>query len=338
MVQKAQKFVAEHGLLIAEETTAYGTYASPSAPGDAIYVDEPVVVLPQYEDDGARTPEAGGAGTYPPSGKSGRFAEFDIATVVRGAGSAYSSSVFPLDIHLLLLACGHDVTTDSTTNSEKQTYSPNSQDSTSVSVEAYSRGEFMQLAGALGSLQIEIDGNGYGVATASFMSLVSQMPQDISSFPDLSGIGSQQAPKGESMTVEIGNYTSPRVRAVRFNQNREVVPRVDTTEADGHGGFAAVAREPTLEVDIEAETLSTSSPYHASDKINPYELEDRATQVTAKAHLGSNQYNRMKISGDQAVVQDVSEQDFNGVAGWTLTFGMHQSNPQQDDDYSVVFD
>lgn len=338
MVQKAQKFVAEHGLLIAEETTDYGTYASPSAPGDAIYVDEPVVVLPQYEDDGQRTPESGGAGTYPPSGKSGRFAEFDIATVVRGAGSAYSSSTFPLDIHLLLLACGHDVSTDSTTSSEKQTYSPNSQGSTSVSVEAYSRGEFMQLAGALGNLQVEIDGTGYGVATASFMSLVNQMPQDISSFPDLSGIGSQQAPKGESMTVEIGDYTSSRVRAVRFNQNREIVPRVDTTEADGHGGFAGVSRAPVVEIDLEAETLSTSSPYHASDDINPYELEDRATQLTVKSVLGSTQYNRMEITGDQAVIQDVSEQDFNGVAGWTLQCGLHQSNPQQDDDYSIIFD
>lgn len=336
MVEKAKKFVADHGFLVAEETSGYGTFESVTS-SEAILVREPVTVFPQYEDDGNRTPETGGAGTYPPAGKSGRFAEFDVATVIRGAGSAYSSSVFPLDIHLLLLACGHDVATDSTTGSEKQTYTPNNQDSTSVSAEAYSRGEFMQLAGALGSLQMEIDGPGLGVATASMMALVNQMPQD-SSPPDLSGLASLQPPKAESMVVTIGNYTSARVRRIAFNQNREVVSRVDTVEGDGHGGFAAVAREPQLEIDLEAETLSTSSPFHEASAIDPYELEDRATQVTASAQLGTQQYNRMTISGDQAVIQDVSDQDFDGVAGWRLTFGLHQSNPQVDDDYSIVFD
>lgn len=335
----ASKLRIKHGLLMVTES-GYGDGGSPTGADDAILVEEPVVIVPEYLESGERSPEVGQGGHYPKAQPGGRQAvSFVVPVLGRGADEAYSASVVPPELDVLLQICGHTSTLDDTGGSETYTYDPTSDPSqyTSGFMEAYADGEQVDVKGIFGTMSFEIAGPTFSRWEAECSGFIDTDPSD-ASVPSLT-IDDHQPPKAEGITLTIGDYT-PVVRAVRFNQNRAIGPRPDQNASSGHAGFNAGRALATLEVDIEADTLSTSSPYHESDKLDPYQLHQLATSLGLSFTVGDNQYNRFTFSADQAQVNAAPEkgEDAEGVALWTLSFQLNQTAPGADDAYQIVFD
>lgn len=340
MPSQVEKQTLDHGLLLATEAS-YGAGGSLAGTDDAVLVEEPVEIVPSYAGSGERGPSVGRGGPWQKAPPVGRFAEgFTIPVLVRGADEAYSSSIFPSDIHVPLRISGHDVSTDSSAGTESQTYTPTVDASSYASgvVESYTRGELQTVEGVLGSLSMEFEDSGFLRADVECSGLVTTDPTD-ASVPSLT-LDTHQPPKGENLQLSVGNLTAGRIRSLTFNQNRAIGPRLDRNASDAHGGFHGGAIDPELQVEIEATALSTASPPHEASSIDPYELYALATVLEVSFTIGSTQYNRMTFTASQAQISAEPEkgEDAEGVALWTLTFQLGQSSPGAGDWYTITFD
>lgn len=340
MPNQVEKQNLDHGLMLGLEGS-YGGGGTLAGADDAILVEEPVEIVPQYAGSGDRGPSVGRGGPWQKAPPVGRFAEgFTIPVLVRGAGEAYSSSIFPSDIHELLRISGHNVTTVSTAGSETQTYDPTVTASEYASgfLESYTRGEKMPVEAVVATLSMEFQDNGYLQAAAECSGIITTDPTD-ASVPSLT-YDDHQPPKGDNISLTIGNLTAGRIRSLTFNQNRAVGPRRDWNEAGGHGGFHLGSVNPELQVLLEATALSTASPPHEAASIDPYELYALATEVAVSFTIGTTQYNKMTFTASQAQISQEPEKDDDaeGVALWNLTFQLGQSSPGAHDFYTILFD
>lgn len=337
MASQAEKLLITHGLGAALESTYGGGHpTSFTYPDDAILVEERVEVTPIFNTDGERSPGTGQGGRYLKVSPGGRHADFTIAVLARGSNAAYSSSVFPSDLHVLLRACGHSVTTVASVGVESQTYAPDTTPDGSAALQAFSRAEQFDLTGVLGSMSFTIDGPTFTRFDFALRGIMDTDPVD-AAVPDLSGIAQHQPPKAEAITLNIGNYVAPRVKSVTFNQNLNLQNRNDVNAASGFAGIAQGFRDPQLEVVLEASALE-GSPFHGTTGIDPYALWEAATQLPVDFTVGSTQYNRFTFSAPQAQITNVDKGEEGEVALWTVQFGLAQTVPGADDDYSLVFD
>lgn len=335
MPSVAEKFLITHGLGAILEGS-YGAGGAFTYPADAVLVEERVELVPVYNVDGERSPGTGQGGRYFKVSPGGRHADFTVAALARGANAAYSASVFPPDLHVLLRACGLSVTTDVTVSAESQTYAPDTTPDGSAALEAYTRGEKFLLTGVLGSLSFEIAGPAFARFEFALRGIMDTAPSD-AAVPDLSGIPQHQPPKAEAITLNIGDYAAPRVKAVRFNENRNLQNRNDLNAASGFAGIGQGFRNPLLEVDIEQSAL-VGTPFHAAGGIDAYALHEAATALGLDFTVGSVQYNRFTFDCNQAQITDLSKGEEGEVALWTVQFGLAQTVPGGDDDYSLIFD
>ena len=334
MASQAEKLLITHGIL-AKIETSYGAGGSPTGADDAILVEERVEVTPMFNVDGERSPGTGQGGRYLKVAPGGRHAEFTVPVLGRGSNVAYAADEFPDDVHVFLRASGHSVVTDATPSSESQTYTPDTTPDGSVVIEAYTRAEKFTLAGVLGSMAFAIDGPSFTRFDFECQGILEADPTD-AVVPALT-IASHQPPKAESIGLFVGDYVAPRVKGVRFTQNLNLAKRNDVNAATGFAGIAQGYRDPILEIDLEATALQTT-PFHKVAGLDPYALMENATVVPVGFTVGGTQYNTFTFAADYAQLIDVSKAEEGEVALWTLKFGLAQSAPGADDDYSFVFD
>lgn len=333
----AEKLTVRHGVLGKLE----GSYnegiatTAPAAASDGLLPEEEFVATLESIHSGEREADAGAGGRYKRAPASGRVGTFTLPVVARGAGSAYSATVVPPELHTLLRVAGHSATLDATTGAEKYTYAPDRDAADSAAFELYGRGQKWPLTGVLATMGFEVEAGGFLRFSFDAQGVGGTVAD--ASRPSIT-LDGQEPPKAESLSVTIGNYTGGVVRAIRFTQNRELGRRTDLN-TDGFAGVAPGPWDPTLEIDLEMDALAGASPWHAAGDLDPYRLFDDAEAVSVGFTVGTDQYNKIKVTAPQAQMSGYPQEGEDGPTGvWTLPFTLPQSAPAADDEYSIVLE
>jgi hypothetical protein len=337
MASALEKVITLYGLL-GDLESSYGGGATLTAADDAILLADKIDVPIMAAVTGERGPAPGVGASFARVQPRGWYTEFPLIVIARGAGSAYSTSVVPRDLHAALQMSGHSAVLDDTGGSEQYTYAPVSalDDFESAAFEGYSRDEMIELVGAYSDFIFDIDGASFMRCEFPLRAVVDALPVDTAlpsmTYQDLTVI----PPTAVNLSIALGNFTGARSRKIRFQANRNVFgPRIDQNAASNPlAGFGIGRRNPTIEWTIEQTALATS-PYHAAAAIDPYRLRDAGTELAFSFTLGSAQYNRIVFTASQVQVVDVRSEEDDEAALWTLALECHTSDAVTDDDYQI---
>lgn len=335
------KLVTLLGLLGKEEAT-YGTAIALTSTSDGLLmqftdrnIGAPASI--EYAFDGDLGPSVASGATTKRAAPAGRSFRAQLPFRAKGAGSAYAAATVP-NVHKILKASGFDAAVTTTTGSEKWTYTPTPEGTTytSLTLNAYARGELWAASGVVGNLSINFDNQAPPVWTFDARGIAS-VPTDSSvptiTYPSFSTI----PPLASSATVVIGSFTTNAVvLGGSFTYNRGIDnPRVPIS--GNHLGFVPSGRGPRLTFTVEA-TAFVGSPYHTSAGLDPTLLREAATSIAVSVQFGSTQYNRYKIELPTAQLVNVTPANNGPVATYTLEFAGHGSTPVLNDDCTITFD
>jgi hypothetical protein len=335
------KLVTLLGLLGKEEAT-YGTAIALTTTSDGLLmqftdrnIGAPASI--EYAYDGDLGPSVASGATTKRAAPAGRSFRAAIPFRAKGAGSAYAAATVP-NLHKIIKASGFDAALTSTTSSEKYTYTPTSEGVgyTSLTLNAYARGELWAAAGCVGNLSINFDNQAPPVWTFDVRGIAS-VPTDAAvpaiTYPSFSTI----PPLASSATVVIGSFTTNAVvLGGSFTFNRGIDnPRVPISGT--HLGFVPSGRGPRMTLTVE-QTAFVGSPFHTSAGIDPTLLREAATSITVSIAFGSTQYNRYTIAMATAQLVNVTPANKGPTATVTLEFAGHGSTPTTNDDCSITFD
>jgi hypothetical protein len=318
--------------LLAKLEGSYNGGGALAAATDGQWLLEEFAANITYVHDGKRINQAPGTGnTFKRLKPTGLIMDGTPKFEGRGAGVAYSASVFPPDVHVFLRASGHSFVTDTTGGAEKQTYSPQSlNDSTwsSLVCEGYARNQKYPFQALYCDMGFTVDGNGPMVFEFPFKA-IGTVPTDVAPPAPTYQALTVTPPKAESAVLSFNGVSSLVVRKVSFKKNQVVAgPRINQ-QSPSIGGFAMGSRNPVFEVEVEAVALST---------LNPYSLNDLATPIVITYQIGAAAvYNRIKFTANQAQVIDVKDGKDGPTAIWTITSELKPSSPILSDDYSLAF-
>lgn len=327
---------------MAKIEVAYGTPIALTAATDGVDLIEEPEVDPQYVHDGARHGKSPAShGGRKRVGRMARFAQPTLRMEPAGAGAAYAAAVVP-NAHTFLRAAGFLATLDATASSEKWTYTPHAVGAEeSITLELYSRGEKHALAGVYQQLTIDMDVPGIPIFEFASNGLYSALPTDVA-FPSIT-YPTVEPPKAEGVnfevTIGVDTFTAGKIKKLMVTQNRNIAARALDNVTGLHGGFNVGAeRVIELEAIIEAEALTSGSPYLAAAGLNVFELMERASVMELAFGCGSVQYKKFSFAAATAQMI-ASPRQLEGSAGmWAVKFHCLPSTLTSNDEMSLVFD
>lgn len=324
--------------LLAKLEASYGAGGAPSPTTDGILLEERPKLTLAYANDGARPATGLALGHQRRVKPTGATVSFSAKHAAKGAGAAYSASVWPSP-HVLLRAAGFDAAVDVTGGAEKYTYTPTPGPTgyASAVLSAYLRGELMPITGALADLTSwSFDGPHVPVFEFALQGLrgaISDANVPAVTYPGLA----LDAPRAVNVAFTLGNLTGAVVRKAMLKFGREISPRLDVNAGGGHAGFAPGARKPMLEVTYETPALALT-PFTAASTIDPYSLYEAGTEVAASLNIGSTQYDKYNWAFAKAQVAQAPEEDEDGPVALTkLTLQLNPSTIGANDELSLVF-
>jgi hypothetical protein len=333
---------ARYGFLAALES-AYGTaFTLADATHGILVADEPDVNV-EYADDGQRKFNAPATGAkWRNTTKSGRFAKFTALADLAGFGAAYSASNLPL-ADALIRASGFARTVVVTGGSESVTYTPSPLNAlASVTARVYRRGLQYDLRGGLATFKVGGETGTIPRATFDLQGVMDALPTDLT-LPAITYAGPNAAaivpPKAEALTLTMGTNVPTRVREFEFTADRPIVARRLDNSTGGHGGFnSGAGRSFMLRAVVEAQALATTSPWHTSTTLNPFQLAETAGLIsTLSLNVGATQYNRWRLSATNAQLQDFSEVEDGPTGLFELRWELKPSSFTADDEVSFIF-
>jgi len=261
-------------------------------------------------------------------------------TRVKGAGSAYSASNLPRDIHVGMKVSGHDHVVVTTGGAETVTYTPapGPIGFASGSYEGYARGQKYAVLGVVADHMAEGADEGPTIFTFPISGILSQLT-DVA-LPAITYAPTVIAPNNNGIALVLGNFVNARLRRWKWALNRKVLgPRTDRNAAGGHGGFGlSPDRAPILTTICEMTAFATT-PFHQASALHPGQLKDLGTKLAwAVGPIGGVQYNKHKLSGAQAQVDKWKEiVDPDGIPCWEIDWKISATTPTANDDYSWLF-
>jgi len=329
--------------LLGKEESTYGSAVALSTTADGIQLqfdnrDYPWATL-NYAYDGDLGPSVGNLGTVLRAGKAGRSITYEAPTRAKGGGAAYTASVLP-SVHRLLKAAGFDAALTTTTGSEKYVYTPSAPGTTytSLTLNAYARGELLAAVGAIADLNIDFPNGGPPLWRFPISAYLSADMTDAATPTVTYPLTSIQAPLANGIALVLGSFTTNAVLySGGFTLGREILPRVALTGAGGHLGFIPRGRQPEAKIVVETTALQ-GTPFHASGGFDAYKLEEVATSIAFSLRFGTVQYNKWLLEFLQAQVIGAVPTVVNGVACTELTVRAHTSTPVSADDVRITFD
>lgn len=336
------KTVEVGGLTLKVETT-YGTLASQSTSTDGVLMhlqDRFALGAPcklSYKGDGNAGLNPGNIGPRKRLAKSGRSLNMPIPHQFKGAGAAYSASVFP-SFHTLLRASGFSAAVVTTASAEKWTYTPEVPGTFSgVSGTAYARRESWTFTGGLCNWNFSADGPVAPTHTFD-LSGIGALPTDAAlasiTYPALS----VEPPIASAITFVFGSFLTAEVLKFGWNLNRNLsTERVNLTASAAHQGFYPAGYDPVFTVTME-QSAFVNTPFHTSAGFDPYALEANATAFAASVQVGSTQYNRWKLDFPQVQVMSATPSNNNGIATVDLELKPYCTTPISNDFMTVVAD
>lgn len=325
--------------VLAVVETIYGTDPTPSTSTDGVRVIKPrPAPTIGYLYDGVRGLQNAGFANIALAPKKGRFAEFTIAMEVKGYGSDYTSSAIvpPDGIHQLLQCAGHTATYSS--GPDLWTYVPTAATATpkSCTVWLYTRTQLYKVTGVYANLEIKADNVGIPVWEFSCKGIMATDPADSAlasiTYHDQSVI----PPAASGVTFEWGDLTAPVLRNFNFNAGRKFdSPRANQVATDGHGGFTPGARNPMIDLTMEATTLATGD-FSDTSTIDPFNLIQNATLGQDLSYtVGGTQYNRWKLVCTSTQAHTLEEIDEDPAALWKIGIRPYTTQTSASD-YSII--
>lgn len=326
-----------------KEETTFGTENAPAAATDAFYLqydsaDVPEMVTEEFEFDGALGPNAVGFGPNMMVPKSGRIARIALGTYFRGAGAAYSVSVFPKNrFHLAMKMGGYVPTGDFTASSEKYTYVQAAPSVTPVSATGYfwakqlegeSKMERVKALALVSNLKASCTNPRPAKFTFDAVGIFNAIGDETFTAPTLAAI--PLPPLGSSLTFAYGSFSTATVYDWNFDLRRDLSTlRVALSSSGGFLGAVPGGYDPLFEVTIEQTKLSDW---------NAYDVRGLASTAALALTNGGTQYNRIKLNGPQAQLVDVKQANRGKIPQWKLSFHLPPSTPAATDSHNWVTD
>lgn len=261
---------------------------------------------------------------------NGRFRQYQYRVLPKGAGTAYSASVFPpRGIHRHLKAAGYDVTF-SASPTPQHTYTPTAAGTvpTHLTVRQFAQGMQWDLRGVQCDFSYESQGLGTPIFTFAARGIADLPTQQ--SLPALTIEAPTVIPPVASAVVNsINGVATLTLRSVRFNRNRSVeTARIAQNAAGGHAGFIAGRYFPEWEIEVERPMLAT---------LNPESLMANATSIAFSVQYGATQYNRWSHSTAQGQIINVQPGADAQLATVVLTIRGFASTPSANDAESLLW-
>lgn len=312
--------VIGHGTLVKNEAE-YGQGSAFSTAADGAQCVEPPTLEVAYTYEGERPAPPGTAGRQALASPVGEHCSGSIACEIRGAGVAYTSSITPPNIHALLRASGFSAAFDS--GAWTYTPTPISEDYATAALRVYTRTERLDVVGALCDYEISSEDGAPLRISFEFQGLPTAPVNE--PLPAIT-YNSTLPPSATNIGFQWGSVTGLVVRSLQLTGNREIAPRLDINAADGHAGFAAGRREPSLNIVVESTDLTN---------FNPYEEKKQKTVVPFSFQVGSEVGNRFTVSGN-AQVMNVQREEDGPVATWNIEIAIVNTTPFANDDLAFV--
>ena len=331
------KYIYAAGLLAKKEVT-YNGGGSPSAATDGVLIDENLKIPASYANDGSRPAPPGILGHQRRVVPSARVVSFPIKVSAKGSGAAYSSTVAPSGINVLLQAAGFDAAVAIGAGTESYTYTPTpfANTPTSSVLNAYGRNQMYAITGAYTDLVLEAQGpvvptwvfTAHGVMAGA----ITDVALPAITYPALT----LDPPKATNITFTLGSLTAAVVRKFTLKMGRHLAPRLNQN-AGGHAGFAPGRRAPQLDVTFEATSL-TGTPFTTSSLIDPYQLFEAGTTLACSLNVGTVQYNRWSLTaGNAQIMAAPLDEDDGPTAMISLSLQLNPTAINNNDDVTFLF-
>jgi hypothetical protein len=313
--------LTKRDVILAKIESVYNTDPTPVAATDAVFVENPA-----WSHAGARMIER--KGTRPSLGQlkqlfGGTLLQVTFDMELKGAGSAYSSSVRP-ECDVLLRACGFAATVDTTGGSESVTYVPASSSHESCTIYYYQDGMLFKLTGCRGTVSFNFETGNKGMASFTITGHTAT-PTD-SALPTPT-YDSTTPPPFVNAGFSIDAFSAV-INALAFDMGNKVATPADANATDGYGEIQIVDRDVNGSFDPEAELVATE------DFIGNW--RSGAAMVLDTGSIGSTQYNKYDLNMPAVSYRDVGPGDRDGVRTYELKYGAHESSG--DDEITIVFD
>lgn len=330
--------------LLGRVESTYGTAASLTASSDGIQMqfespNQGATFEIKYANDGSIGQSMQSLGQLQRVAPAARYAEGTIPAYMRLPATAYSATVLP-GLHPLVLAAGFDAAV-STAGSTSVSYTPTAAGTgyTSLTLQAYERGESQVLTGALCDLTVDgKDGKPprWAFSTKAIAALPADASPVVPTTIDFRNKAVMPVPN-VGITVSFGSYVAPIIKSWSFALNRTLDPRINYTGSNAHAGFVPAGRRPELKLVLEATALQTT-PFHNSSGFDPYSLLDVGTAITAGASVlvGSSNTNKYTIGLNQAQVTDVKRMGEGSTATFEVTLTGYNSTALANDDCYIT--
>ena len=242
-----------------------------------------------------------------------RAGTFTLETELVGSGTSGSD---PLWASTLLNACGF--------TASGQTYSPDTDSVTTLTMGTYEDGRNRLLLGCMGTFTMTLTA-GNPVRVAWEFSGKLGVHTDVALLAPT--YDTTLPPRFASATVTIGgnNY---KVNEVVIASNCEVVMREDASDVTGIHAHYIVARRPTVTIDPEAQLYATKD-FHADWLAE--------TEAAINIVVGSATGNTITLNAPKAQLTNAPVGDRNGLLVEALEYQCNRSAALGDDELTVAF-
>jgi hypothetical protein len=251
-----------------------------------------------------------------------RLARLSFRVEMKGAGSAYSTSVKPA-IGEFLRGCGFAETIVTTIGSEKATYDPASTGHKSLTLALYEDGVVKTLYGARGNVKFSAKNGEQLYADFDFLGVYDSVADAALPVPTYE---STDPPVFLNSTITVAAYAAI-IESINIDMANALQIRSDASKASGYLSTIITGREPNGSFDPEMVTVATHDFYGR--------WRAGTTGALVIGDVGATQYNRVKITAPKLQYRKVSDSDRGGIAIADTSFLLAAS--AGDDEIKITF-
>jgi hypothetical protein len=316
-------------ILLAKLESSDGVDPTPAAATDAIQLIEPFDADSEFAFRTQRPKVVTGSINHSPGlVPKGRFGRWASNLYLRGTrdGAAYSASNLP-EANAFLQSAGMSATVTVTGGSEKVLYKPAATSLKSHTEYYYRDGKLKKLLGARSDIAFSWDAGGPATAAITRTGLY-QAPTDVA-VPASPVFGASVPPVIDNVALTIDGFSAGIIRKWTGDLGNTVAQRANANVAGALAPHRVRAHAPRWSVVLEAELIATKD-FEA--------LQTANTGVAISWFNNASQYNRLRWSAPNAIIEDVKESDDNGTLVITLSGGCYDSTPGANDAFQLTFE
>ncbi len=301
-------------VVLAKIEGTYGTDSVPTGADNAIMAFEPEITI--NSDMKERYPANVDLSRFPElRGKTSCKIKF--LTELKGSGTAGTAP----KTDPLFRACGHSVTTVSSTS---VTYKPRSTSMESCTIYFYVDGIRYDVVGCVGSYEMELTAGEVGKINWTFSGLY-EIPTDQSLVSPTFETNTPEIVKGTTYT--FGSYAAI-IESLTLMPQNDVVERPDFNQTEALKGFQITGRNPegsmTIEAVLRAESNADFLDYFHSRTLKALSFELGGTAGNIATITAAKCYCRAPVVGDR-----------DGIRTFEIPFQIARDSGN--DEFSIAF-